>query len=485
MGIFAQISKSNEIKQRASAYRMYAKESRSIYDSLLYSWNDGSALKDANNLAGNLAWGESYVMESFLEMYEATQDTSYLLLFIDHADAVYNSRDDKSGLEDWRGVTDIGWLTNGPFTLGKPIVIPDSSGSASIELQAIRYGNNHKTYFSIEHQDAVNTFSIKVWNDRIGKNILFPDLSIENIEEKINNSLSPSSLIKARIIGKNIPIEVKSEQFKTYKIRLKSFHTPLICSPFAQFAYIIQKYHLFSFNRKAVQYLQFAEECANSYIDLWVEDNSTGYFMVDRSIAYWMSNLPVPHNVLSANGTFYLYLYLSTNNSLYKNILQKLAIKIQSGLRKESSGKIVMDYAYGATYRGWNDTNRFIYENYLGSKHIEDNSHFSITTRFIVSAKNNLNLFDDAVLEDLVYIFNTSYNNGKISFKIDGTGYRPKSNESAGSYSLLGQLDSLIYKNCYNIYKKQYSQTKTGVVLLGWAQLTRMAGQLASIPESN
>ncbi|MEK0337533.1 MAG: hypothetical protein QQN41_08890, partial [Nitrosopumilus sp.] len=73
----------NVLAHSNTRYHQYYLESKNIYNTILNSWNDGSALKDINNIAGGIVWGEAYILESLLEMYEATKDTSYLAIFID------------------------------------------------------------------------------------------------------------------------------------------------------------------------------------------------------------------------------------------------------------------------------------------------------------------------------------------------------------------------------------------------------------------
>jgi hypothetical protein len=50
-----------------------------------------------NNIIQNLTWGESYVMEGYINMYEITGNTKYLNYFVKHANAVIAQRDDKVG----------------------------------------------------------------------------------------------------------------------------------------------------------------------------------------------------------------------------------------------------------------------------------------------------------------------------------------------------------------------------------------------------
>ena len=476
--LFSLIQTRNVLAHSNTRYHQYYLESKNIYNTILNSWNDGSALKDINNIAGGIVWGEAYILESLLEMYEATKDTSYLAIFIEHANAVYNNRDDKAGIKDHLGNVGIGWLTGGQFTLGKPIIVLDDIQLPSLKLQAVRYGNNNRTSFSIDNNLDDKSFSIEVWNDKIGAKRVYSELTMQNIEEKINKNLSPSSLLMVRSLGKNIPTKVISRRFKTFKTRLKSFHNPIICTPYVRFAVLVDKYHLGKYKDKAKLYSQFAEECAESYLYLWKDELTTGYFLVEDNKYFWMSNLPVPHNILSANGTFFLYLYLATGKGIYKNIFEKIGSKIRLSITKNSSGKITQNYAYGKLYNGWEDWSESIYKNYIGSKHIEDNPHFSHTMRFIWEAQKHFNLFDKTVLHSLTAIFNSSYSMESLSHKVDGTGVKSFSNEAAGAFSLLGIMDHSIVDKCFLIYKKNYVDSQKGVVLLGWARLANMSKQI-------
>ena len=467
------------LAQGNTPYHGYYLESKNIYNTILNSWNDGSALKDINNIAGGIVWGEAYILESLLEMYEATLDTSYLWIFLEHANDVYNNRDDKAGNKDHLGNVGIGWLTGGQYTLGKPIIILDDIQLPSLKLQAVRYGNNNRTSFSIDNNLDDKSFSIEVWNDKIGAKRVYDDLTMENVEKKINKNLSPSSLLMVRSLGNNIPARVRSRRFKTFKTRLRSFHNPIICTPFVRFSILVDEYNLSAFKDKAILFLHFAEECAESYLYLWKDEPTTGYFIVEDDDSFWMPNLPVPYNILSANGTFFLYLYLATSNEIYKNIFEKIGSKISLSITRNSSGKIVQNYAYGKLYNGWEEWNESIYKNYKGSKHLEDNSHFSLTLRFILEVQKHFNLFDKTVLHSLIAIFHTSYSMENLSHKVDGTGVKSFSNEPAGAFSMLGILDNSIIDKCFLIYKNNYVDFQKGVVLLGWARLTNMSKQIS------
>jgi len=78
--------------------------------------NNGNWFKDANNESAQLAWGESYVMDAYLTMYEVTGDTYYLDKFVTHGKGVLAQRDISRGVTDYRGLSLPAWR-NGSYTL--------------------------------------------------------------------------------------------------------------------------------------------------------------------------------------------------------------------------------------------------------------------------------------------------------------------------------------------------------------------------------
>ena len=71
--------------------------------------NDGDWYKDSNNESGTLAWGESYVLMAYVQMYEATGEKVYLDKIAEHSDGVLANRDDVRGVADYTGTANPCW----------------------------------------------------------------------------------------------------------------------------------------------------------------------------------------------------------------------------------------------------------------------------------------------------------------------------------------------------------------------------------------
>ncbi len=79
------------------------------YDTAYSSVNGGDGYKTYHNETATLAWGEGYIMMSFVAAYEGTGDLAYLDLLADHADHVLANRDDNRGVVDYRAISGACW----------------------------------------------------------------------------------------------------------------------------------------------------------------------------------------------------------------------------------------------------------------------------------------------------------------------------------------------------------------------------------------
>ncbi|MDI9617165.1 MAG: hypothetical protein QFX31_07370 [Methanothrix sp.] len=290
----------------------YLKEAKQVYDELLNSTKSGNALLYNNNLNGRIVWNEAYFMESLLNMYEATSDPRYLDIFIKHADHILSIRDDRAGRPDYAGRLRPGWQTGSYYTLGVPVIIPDEEGKPSLEVQAVRSVGNDHTVVEILPEKG-QQFTLIVRNDfrRIEPMVvIFENLTLETAEKVINANLTPSSLIRVRIIGDAPPVQGVWQLNETYRMVLHELHTPIIGTPFLRFSDLVfREKNLSSYRQKAEEYVHAFEEPPRDYESSWRQDPGGGFFIFEPSGKYWASGLEIPYNALSANGRFFLLLY--------------------------------------------------------------------------------------------------------------------------------------------------------------------------------
>lgn len=92
-----------------AAAQAQAVTSRIRYEEANAAINNGDGYKTHNNENATLAWGESYIMMSYIAMYRATGDPLYLDRLADHADHVHASRDDIAGVTEFNGKSSACW----------------------------------------------------------------------------------------------------------------------------------------------------------------------------------------------------------------------------------------------------------------------------------------------------------------------------------------------------------------------------------------
>ena len=88
-----------------------------VFDDLDNAINEGKGYKDFLNSDGFptgalLAWSESYLMQAYAEMFQATGDERYLDKLSDHVESVLRNRDDFRGQVDWKGDLAPAWGTD-------------------------------------------------------------------------------------------------------------------------------------------------------------------------------------------------------------------------------------------------------------------------------------------------------------------------------------------------------------------------------------
>jgi hypothetical protein len=83
--------------------------SRHRYEAANASVNGGDGYKAYDNTNATLAWGESYIMMSYMALYRATGERLFLDRLADHADHVLATRDDLAGTTEYNGKSSPCW----------------------------------------------------------------------------------------------------------------------------------------------------------------------------------------------------------------------------------------------------------------------------------------------------------------------------------------------------------------------------------------
>jgi len=450
-----------------------------------------------DNFKGRIAWNQQYFMNSLLNMYLATKDFVFLKLFVELADHLISVRDDRKGRRDVFGRSLPGWQAASYYTLGIPRVLLDRDGAPSLLVQGINKSWNNAISLRIE-SDA-RQFSMKVVRkSRVQE---YNGLTMENVESRINRGLSPNSLIRVHALSSSPPKSGSYRLAKTYPRVFIAAHNALIVLPLLRFAFLQKKCQIHDLEAKAHVYLKEALVSIRPILSLWVnEEKAKGYIIFEPTPTYWAAGLPLPYNLLAANGLAFLYGYLTTGGKGYFKITQRLARKILSGISLDG-GTVLMHYWYGLPSEGWNSPNPQLavpfYTRGEPISKIEDLSHFFWTLWFILEShvygifdfSKVLNAIRRTVKEKILLSGAIGPKTAKelkhsrryLSKTIDGQG--EGFDYSAAIFAALS--DKEVFNDVQYIYFHRYTAPQlfsrssfdvnylAGVVLLGWSILAR------------
>ena len=79
------------------------------FDSMDQTLQEGEGYSNYTNESGALAWGESYILEAYLDMYEGTKEQKFLAKFVRQTERILENTDQKRGLHDYKGRSVVGW----------------------------------------------------------------------------------------------------------------------------------------------------------------------------------------------------------------------------------------------------------------------------------------------------------------------------------------------------------------------------------------
>lgn len=450
--------------------------------------------KPLDNLTGGIAWGNSYEMDAFLEMYRATGDTDYLDYFVKLADGVAAARADVRGELDWQGKSPKGWLTGAHYTVGTPVDLLDKDGQKALEVQTVARSGNNSTTVEVMPADDGKTFTLRVFNDfRKAKPAIetFEGLTPANVEAKVNTPPEKVGSVRVKSLGATIPRAYAPFIPPVGLVALHGHHTGRIVSPLAQFAAIVKaEPKLAKYSAKAAIYLASAETAITEMDPIWTDKGDYGYFNFEKGIPFWSDGVPEPLNVQAASGSAYLNLYDATGNPLYLERATKLARLIQREFEPQDDGTFLYRYWFGVVRTGWKPEDNVSVNTpyYAGQMTLEDLSHFQLSMRFMVEAYQHGLVFTRDDLEKWATTFHkklllTNPDGSKtLAFRVDGE--RPK---VAGTYDYstygLTQLDIVdpsVTEAARALYEKEFTPIDTRPsTLYGWSVLARVEAERA------
>jgi len=442
--------------------------------------------KGIDNLSGKIAWGIAYELDALIDMYLATGKEKYLAKFVPLCDRVVAARADKMGQLDFKGRLCAGWLTNGHYTQGEPVVLLSAHGQPSIEIQTCAHSYNNETTIQVI-PDGEEKFSLHVTGHSstpAKSSLRFDGLTVHTAEERVNPKPGQIGYTRVRRLGNEPPRSCGPFTPPTARIVLHGHHTGRIVTPMARFAALVKaRPQLSSHADAAARFLRCAEEAAMEMETLWRTEGDFGYLIFERNTPFWCDGAPEPYNCLSASGVMYLALHDATAKGLYLEHATRLARLTKAGLRLQDDGTLFMYYWWGKPLEGWQPTDNVSVNTPLlkPKKTPEDTSHLQHTIRFMAECQERGIVFDVADLQRMAATFNKRIyreqgGNGLVACFIDGTdgSHAPgKFNNMVYGWLKLVRVDRSVYAKCRSMYEQRSREAAESHVLYGWAMLAQ------------
>ncbi len=386
---------------------------REDFDKADTALNNGNGYK--NGLGGLLAWGESYIMLSYVEMYRATKDTCYLDKLIDHADCVLANRDDNRKFRDYSGRSRAAWSVAEKYTVAE-LTLDDASGKGAVKLRSTPYCNNDETRVRVVPHPADRTFDLFVENPYWKRSEEYKGLSMERgspdfverrvnardwvaVDRKIAFSDKGSNLLTVDALGSGIPAEGSASLEPLWM----AYHgySGMIMLPMLELASMVKSDPSLAprYGKSADRYITEALKVFRDAEEEWRDGprKHEGYYVFgSRGCPFWSDNVGKPFNYLGSEGVCLVRLGQLTGDSRWTARASGIARLFKRHLNLVENGSYVWDYWWGPIAEGWTRDNSpsFNTPTYAGSRCVEDSSHGCLEVYFAAHCADAGIVFD-------------------------------------------------------------------------------------------
>lgn len=418
------------------------------------------AHKYKTNEAGGLAWAESYIMMSYVAMYEATSDTKYLDKLISHADAVMRNRDSERGVLDYRGLSLPGWTASTEYSIGE-IELLDDAQTPTLYLSVASTGSNNMTRVTVTPAENPNYFNLTIENATNKYKETFSNITMNPSDARYAVKVIGASKLsdpwgavrlKVRDLNSDVADErrnpVAVSKFMNTPAYLWPVHQGMITYPMMAFARFVHESPTLQANpvykAKADWYVQEVEKLMLLLDADWREnEQGEGWYAVEQGAPVWMDGVDEPFNHFLAVGRTMVHLAAVTGNPLWHDRVEKMARVFKNDLVLKN-GAYTWQYWWSKGYgsKGWSPKDQVSLNTpaLQGRTVAEDISHGAIDLHFAYLCYRDNIVFDR---EDMVR-FAKTFTQNMLTTKPDG---KP---------TLFQRVDGGGSKTVYDIYARHF-----------------------------
>lgn len=400
--------------------------------------------------ASTLAWGESYLMHAFMDLYDATGDPRYLTEVAFRGTRLLEHRDDRRKVADGSGHIRPAWSMASKYVVAEG-ELKDKAGNTVVRIRSTPSAyNNFTTVEVVPLSD--DRFTLKVRNEHFKRYETFENLSLSDtgerfVKQAVDDPMAPYSTRPGDYHDKKSNL-VRIEYVKPgYQGPLPAQQVALSPVPLAFAGYLGVIYHPMLRFSEAVrnqsglkkllpQAELFIKAAGESYEDaslrLWREgpgDDEGYYLMCEKGESIPADNVGQPFNYLANHVCAQLALYRLTGKPEYLVRSGKMVNLFKNRLAYDS-GKDLYTWNYWyepMTTTGWKPEDNISYnvKVYEGKARTEDISHGGHDIHMVMAAYKMGIGFDST---DIKRFANTFLKNvltadrEKITRLVDGSG---------------------------------------------------------------
>lgn len=463
---------------------------RATYDwAEAYFTEHGDAQPDVpNEINGSLAWGQSYILRSYLAMYQAFGDTRYLDLLCRNADAMLGTRDSVRGVTDWRGKSLPAWRGWQPYTAGR-VDVPGANGTPVLQLRTSQtYAN---TVVADVVPESADRFTVTITDTRLNVSNTFTNLTMD--------TTSPDYVVK-RIFDANptttkaTAVDLRTDnapampQAGTYTMAsayvIFSVHTGMITAPIAEFCRLVRDNPTLHarYGAKSAEYLRATRDAVGCHDGEWRQnDQGEGWYIWEKGTPLAFDGCEMPCNQFLALATTQLHLAALTGYPAYRDRAVRMLTTYRNDLTVKGNSYVWRYWwTKGRVYNGYrqaDDVSEWTPAYPNGARQIEDASHGAVDVEAMLVAQRSGLVFGDADIQRMA----ATYTDNLMAYDadgtphiwsgVDGTGTLGSQDAQAPRWVNLAPWDERIFTHARDIFNRQQPEPLFGSALLGTAFL--------------
>jgi hypothetical protein len=480
--------------------RLAAAEDRDYALRATYDWAEayftehGTTQPDTpNEERGALAWGQSYVLRSYLAMYQAFGDTRYLDLFCRNTDAILATRDSERGVTDWRGLSLPAWRAWHPYTAGQ-VDVPGADGTPVLRLRTAQpYANG---VFATVAAGTGEEFTVTVKDTRLNVTDTFTNLTMDRT--------SPDYVVK-RIFDANptrtraTAVDLRPDNAPalpgagTYPMAsnyvIFSVHTGMITAPIAEFCRLVRDDHRLAprYGAKSARYLPAVRAAVGVHDDEWRQsDTGEGWYSWEKGTPLPNDGCEMPLNQFLALATTQLHLSALGGCPSHRDRGERMLTTFRNDLAVKGNSYVWRYWwTKGWVYRGYRQADGVSEWTPAlpAGRQMEDGSHGALDVEAALTGYRLGLVFTEADLRRMAATYTDNMmryaadGTPHVTTNVDGSGGTGAQDQQAQRWVNLAGWDERIYTHARDIFNRQQPEPNVGSALLGTALLAAHNGK--------